>query len=873
MDSTEYGGPRSFAVKGLAGRPGAFARLTLVLCALSLFTVERAQAQEAQEPAPKTRTKATRKRAAPATPAAKSATPAAKSAAPGTKPARTAKTRRGAKTPPPPVEPDAAPSPTEEPFVATPPVEQPAPVAAPGPGPSVADPMPVASPGTPVASPSPYDGPLTSDVPANPPPAQHLGAGAVLSGSQPRMNENVPDRAPFTEPTSDRAMPPPSSLSGLDGPDALGNGDDFEKTVNQALSEAMVTTASKRSQRISDVPLTVSWIPAEELEGTGQFSLCEAIQYFPGMECRRGSMRKAAVSARGLGSNYLSNRLLLLKDGRPLTDPWTGQFYADETTPLTNLKQVEVIRGPGSSLYGSNAFSGVINIIERQPGDLIAKGQNVGADARILAGQDKTWRLQTNVAGRGGPVEALLGYYGYGSDGPQLFNNPQLNQTDTNEDSLVHQVNGKVRVGPLALDADFTDGNIGRPGGQNISTVGNCGRCHYTAQDNEHVQNLNAAVQLDQQVTDNVRVFAQGYAFFKRRNVTLENEITGALEDTLGKRSRLGGEARALFSLDRLSVTVGGDVKADQVNNQNVLPGLTLDDTKQTILGGFVDAEFRATDRLVVGAGARYDNYQIPEKVWEARTDQISPRASVVFHAIPELLTLRTNYGRAFRAPTLAELAINQQMYAATLLGNPSLRAETLDTVEAAVDFWPFDRRVRLTGTGFYNRARNFINQELVFGSTSQFRNLGDARVAGFEAEAAAQVPSLNSSFDVAYQFLDAQALPVGGGASYPLDYAPSHRVYLRGRTNIGKFAFVELYGLFVGPRFDPGFVVDENAGTTTRVKLPSYITATARVGFNVHERVAVSLLGTNLFNAKYEESHGFPAPPLGVFTEVRLHY
>ncbi|MBN1206567.1 MAG: Plug domain-containing protein, partial [Myxococcaceae bacterium] len=131
------------------------------------------------------------------------------------------------------------------------------------------------------------------------------------------------------------------------------------------LSEAVVTTAGKRNQRIADVPLTVAWIPADELEGTGAFTLCEAIQYFPGLECRRGAMRKVSVSARGLGSNFLSNRLLLLKDGRPLTDPWTGQFYADETTPMTNLKQVEVIRGPGSSLYGSNAFSGVINLIER----------------------------------------------------------------------------------------------------------------------------------------------------------------------------------------------------------------------------------------------------------------------------------------------------------------------------------------------------------------------------------------------------------------------------------------------------------------------------------------------------------------------------
>jgi hemoglobin/transferrin/lactoferrin receptor protein len=284
-----------------------------------------------------------------------------------------------------------------------------------------------------------------------------------------------------------------------------------------------------------------------------------------------------------------------------------------------------------------------------------------------------------------------------------------------------------------------------------------------------------------------------------------------------------------------------------------------------------VDAEYRPMSRLSLSAGARYDRYQIPEKVWANRTDQISPRASVVFHAMDDL-TLRTNYGRAFRAPTLAELAISQQMYAATLIGSPDLRAETLDTYEAAVDFWPFQRKMRLTATGFYNRASNFINQTFMFGSTSQFRNIGDARVVGAEVEMAMQIPSVGSSFDVAYQYLDAQALPYDGSPSTQLDYAPHHRVYARARSNIGKLGFVELYGLYVGERFDPGFIVETN-GTTRRVQLPGYVTATARIGVTVNENVSMSLLGTNLFDTKYEESYGFPAPPRGVFTEVKLNY
>ncbi|WP_240487290.1 TonB-dependent receptor plug domain-containing protein [Hyalangium minutum] len=766
----------------------------------------------------------------------------------------------------------STPSPFDAPPVDDPTVTPPTPEEPPASSSSSHSISPVVPEPAPEPTPSSVSAPAPSSLSGSPAlPAQ----GGVAAPAPTSTPSNIPNSAPFAGPEGNRPLPPPSSMAGVGLDDPLSSGpNSIESAVNQLLSEAVVTTAGKRNQKLQDVPLTVAWIPAEELEGTGAFSLCEAIQYFPGLECRRGAMRKVAVSARGLGSNYLSNRLLLLKDGRPLTDPWTGQFYADETTPLTNLKQVEVIRGPGSALYGSNAFSGVINLIERQPSDLIQEGRDFGVDGRILAGQDNTFRVQSTAAGRMGPVEALASYYGFTSDGPQLFNDARVNRVDTNEDSLVHQVSGKVKVKNFSLDADYTNANLGRPGGQQISTVGNCGRCHYTPDDNEHVENLNASAQFDSQVTDNVRVFGQGYAFFKRRKIDLKNMVTEELQPTLGKRRRFGGEVRALLTLEKFNVTFGGDIKDDLVNNQNILPGLTLDDTKETIIGGFVDAEFRPMSKLVLSAGARYDRYQIPEKVWAVSEDkgQLSPRASIVFHATDDL-TLRTNYGRAFRAPTLAELAINQQMYAATLLGASDLRAETLDTYELAVDFWPFQRRVRLTATGFYNRAQNFINQTLMFGSTSQFRNIGDARVVGAELEAAAQIPSINSSFDVAYQFLDAESVPYGEDVkSAQLDYAPQHRLYARARTNIGKVGFVELYGLYVGSRFDPGFIVEET-GSVERVKLPGYVTASARVGVNVNEGVSVSLLGTNLFDSKYEESHGFPAPPRGVFSEVKLRY
>lgn len=709
-----------------------------------------------------------------------------------------------------------------------------------------------------------------------------LVAGVCFAGGAAAQspNDNVPMMSPFGLPDPTRPLPPPASLAGVEPMEKDAVERSIEETIGETMRDAMVTTASKRAQRLQDVPMTVAWIPGSELEGTGAFTLCDAIQYFPGLECRRGAMRKSAVSARGLGSNFLSNRMLLLKDGRPLTDPWTGQFYADETTPLTNVKQVEVIRGPGSALYGSNAFSGVINIIEKKPSDLMRDGRPFGAEGRILAGQFGTYRLQTAVAGKAGPVEALVNYYGMHSDGAELFNDAERGIVDHNQYSNVQAVGGQVRVGDLSLSADYTDAELGRPGGRQISTIGNCGRCHYTANDVEYTQNLNASVQLDTKVNDWLRVFGQGYTLYKRRVVDLENMVTGELEPALGKRNRFGGEARALLSFGNLNFTVGGDVKHDLVNNQNVLAGLNAVDpetqtrrfdTQQTVFGAFVDAEFRPVDRVSISAGARYDAYQIPANVWTQATDQISPRASVVFHALEDL-SLRLNYGRAFRAPTLAELAINQQMYAATLLGNPDLRAETLDTVEASIDYWPFERNVRLTATGFYNVAQNFINMTFDQGSTSQFKNVGNAVVQGMELEAAAQIPAINASFDVAYQLLHPRAIDYEGRSSW-LDYAPRHRVYARGRANFGKMGFGELFAIYAGSRFDPGSSIDPDTGRLERVELPGYVTVGARVGVNITDGVAFSVLGSNLFNAQYEEMHGFPASPLGVFSELRVEY
>lgn len=701
------------------------------------------------------------------------------------------------------------------------------------------------------AAPPPPPPPIAAPAPPPPPPEQ-----------------TAPPLAPFN-PLSDNGLPPPAPAPGLPPLDPPG----IEESFRLLQAKQTVSIASKREQTLADVPLTISAIPAEELEGTGQFTLCDAIQYFPGLECRRGAMRKAAVSVRGLGSNFLSNRMLLLIDGRPATDPWTGQFYADETTPMTNMKQLEVIRGPGSSLYGSNAFGGVINMVTRGPDDVMRDGRKWGVEAKALAGMFNTFRLQATAAGRIGPVKALVNYYGFWNDGPQLFNNAATGTIDKQQWTKVHQVQGKVQVKSFGIDVGYTWSNEGRPGGMSLNAVGNCGRCHYTSRDSEKVENFFVNAHVDQKVNSWFRVAGNVYANFKRREVTQHNDVVNADETTLGKRRRVGAEVRALFSYKQyLNVTVGGDVKFDVVNNRNILPSLDPGQVHQNIYGVFVDAEARPTKKLIIGAGVRYDHYDIPKALWLRQSQQVSPRASVVYHALPQL-SLRANYGRAFRAPSLVELAINQQMYAATLLGNPTLKAETMHTGELAIDTWPYKGYLRVSATGFYNRANNLINEEHIGGSTSQFANIGNAHVAGVEVEAAAQVPQIDASFDVAYQYLYTLASETAEGRAGALDYAPNHRVYLRAHKRFKAGVFIDFYGVYVGARKDAALFVDDKGTVGGRTNLPGYFVANARVGMKVWKGLSAALIGTNLFNARYQEMLGFPQPGISVFGELKYAY
>lgn len=148
----------------------------------------------------------------------------------------------------------------------------------------------------------------------------------------------------------------------------------LEDMLNQEIS-----VAGKTAQKISEAPAIISVITAEDIKNMGATSLYEVLSYVPGINLTETYYGYTSVSFRGnLQTNYNNKSLLLIND-HPMYETIVGSYYLEQV-PVGMIKRIEIIRGPGSTLYGTNAFAGVIKIVTKEGADL------KGGELSMLAG-------------------------------------------------------------------------------------------------------------------------------------------------------------------------------------------------------------------------------------------------------------------------------------------------------------------------------------------------------------------------------------------------------------------------------------------------------------------------------------------------------
>ncbi len=159
------------------------------------------------------------------------------------------------------------------------------------------------------------------------------------------------------------------------------------------LGDIQVTSAAKKAQKLSEIAGSVYVLSNEDIQRSGITNIADALRLVPGVQVAKLDANKWAVSIRGF-NDIFSNKILILMDGRSVYSPFFGGAYWDTIdTILADIERIEVVKGPGGTLWGANAVNGIINIITK------SASQTQGAHLSVLAGNEETGTLSLRYGG------------------------------------------------------------------------------------------------------------------------------------------------------------------------------------------------------------------------------------------------------------------------------------------------------------------------------------------------------------------------------------------------------------------------------------------------------------------------------------------
>lgn len=181
----------------------------------------------------------------------------------------------------------------------------------------------------------------------------------------------------------------------------------LEEELRWLQAEAIVFTASRQEQKVSDTAAAIFVITREDIRHSSATSIPELLRMAPGLQVARINSNQWAITSRGFNS-WRANKLLVLMDGRSLYHPiFSGTIWHSKDTMLENIERIEVIRGPGAALWGANAVNGIINIITKKAVD--TQGSLVSAGG----GNEERGFGSTRYGGKMGDNAYYRGYIKY----------------------------------------------------------------------------------------------------------------------------------------------------------------------------------------------------------------------------------------------------------------------------------------------------------------------------------------------------------------------------------------------------------------------------------------------------------------------------
>ncbi|MDD9341802.1 MAG: TonB-dependent receptor [Providencia heimbachae] len=560
-------------------------------------------------------------------------------------------------------------------------------------------------------------------------------------------------------------------------------------------SDTMVVSASGYSQQLRDAPASVTVITAEQLQNKPVRDLADAVKDVEGVSVV-GSANKQDINIRGLPGEYT----LILVDGRRQNSResrpnGSGGFEAGFMPPVEAIERIEVIRGPMSSLYGSDAMGGVINIITKKvtnewhgsvsTGGILQENSDSGnsTDGNFyLSGpliQDKLG-LQLYGGGDYRQEDKIIGGHDK-RDNRSLTT--KLTFTPSENQTFLFEA-GRTTQERLMTPEKSIGEYANRSGKQkNSKTETHNDRNHIALTYKGEWDIVNTELSVYQEET-------------KRKTKSQNrNKTTGQWEGGYDARvpeiSNTVVDGKAVAFLPDNILTVGGQFQHARLKDTSATDKGTPENVKLSVDQSalFVEDEFTATDNLILTGGLRLDHHETYGNHW-------NPRGYAVYTLTDEI-TIKGGISQAFRAPTLREISkgygTSTQGGKGIIYGNPDLKPEKSLSEEISIAYnheSGFNASLTFFNTDFKNKLTSYdtgkpdpANSDLALYT---YDNVGKANIKGVEVATGIPIAkdwnlSMNYTYTDSERQSDDETLKNKESLKgYPLDKTPKHMAHAK---------------------------------------------------------------------------------------------
>lgn len=525
-------------------------------------------------------------------------------------------------------------------------------------------------------------------------------------------------------------------MAALSASEALGQTSPDQAQVPVPTLDPITVTTTRTERSLYDAPASASSVTRQTIDQRMPQRLDDLLRDLPGVEISGGPRPGAGEpNIRGLEGE----RVLIRLDGarQDFQSGHKGRIFLDPDL----IRQVDVVRGPNSVLYGSGAIGGVINIAMRDATDFLRPGEKAGY--RLKTGYQSVNNMAmaqvvgfANVAGfdlLGGLTYRDSGNYSFGGKG-HLANSGAEAVSGLVKGGYTFAPGNRLGVSMIAFD----DRDISTTAPNTAAT---------TSPTDRRTQQFTGTVSYDLRDPDQPWLDLKAVAYHNRVHIRERLRTTGRLDETALRTT--GGDVQntSRFSVsDAVSVafTYGADARVEATaGDRNNLSRPEYPDGRGRVVGAFMQPEIRLWDTFSLTPGLRFDHYyRAPGSSAVGRSlseGRLSPRIGAQWDAA-KWISVYALYAEAFRAPSLSELYVSGTHFPGNFfVPNPNLKPETGKNKEVGVTFKVDDAiqdgdKLRFRVSAFHTNYRDFIDL-VVTRTTTTPVNVTRATIYGFEVE------------------------------------------------------------------------------------------------------------------------------------------